>query len=722
MTQTLRIILQRSAKVTLLALLLLGTVLAPTAAFAGKEGVFLSSNVYFTLEKVRFTSAAEEAVLRFAVRLHNGEGVPIDYNRFGVRVQDADGFYYSAQLTGKHKARVFAGETRDFHYISYLSPSAGAGDLKVTLFQWKTVNGTLQMSDIGSLSVQAAQEADAELPPEAVIPLYLIDPALPADVQIAFRIAQEYAVFENGAWDLYADLVAENTGASGAALPNGLSLRVEDANGRTVSVSTIDGGDKTLLPGKPQRLTVKASVPEFGADHSWTLQFFYLDGDNPVLIDGLPIGRELAISGIGEERVLTDSQGAETAKIRAAAATVSESKEGQFVQTAVEVTNTGSGVIAMPAITAAYQSGQGGVSVQAADGAKHRAYLSPGETETFLFNAFLPNGMDRENLQLAVFETRSASRNTAAGGTNAGAANASGTNGSGGNTQGQGTSGTGGANTAGVKVPVLLAGLADARTFGVDGSDYEYGQAIGLAANSNLEIALTEMELYQNENYGIPAAVAKVKITNLGGDALAFPDLTFQLIDGNGLVYSGTRQANVAEHIASNSSYMATWSFLLPNADTEKPMVLRVYNGQDSASGIPVAAIKVAFEEENTLDDDWSVYPYSIRSVRDDLFHSTLSTTFSYTLYLDAETVRTEQVLAEAGVQKIQFELTGGSGLTLSTQSLPFIGGTRLLNGMNIITFTNLKLDQYSSQNYINVFEVIETPNGLVKRKIGEIR
>jgi len=98
-----------------------------------------------------------------------------------------------------------------------------------------------------------------------------------------------------------------------------------------------------------------------------------------------------------------------------------------------------------------------------------------------------------------------------------------------------------------------------------------------------------------------------------------------------------------------------------------------------------------------------------------------LSTTFSYTMKLNVNIERKDQVIVDPDVSKLQFELTDGAGQVIAVQTLPLLGTTKLVNGENSLLFSNLKINQFSSTNYVNVFEIVTTPNGVVKRKLGEI-
>jgi hypothetical protein len=373
-------------------------------------------------------------------------------------------------------------------------------------------------------------------------------------------------------------------------------------------------------------------------------------------------------------------------------------------------------------LSANYQSAGGGVAVAATDSDTHAAYLSQGETETFSFSALLPKGMAVEELQLALFETRNASGSASSSSASGNTGNAA----SGSSNAGSGSSGSSATGTAspsaasGNKVPVLLAGLGKAEIYNQGtGKDYTLGDRIELPLDKKLDVTVTELKLYGNENYGYKTAVAKLKLTNLDNSAYALPGLSLDIVGENGLVYTGTRQANVISQIATNSSYMVSYSFIIPEAEAGQKVALRLYNGSDS---IPLKSVRLSIEQENTADDLWDAYPYKITVNSADLLVGQLNTTFSYTLNFNVALERKDQIIADASVSKLQFEIEDSSGLVLSTQTLPFQGTTKLLDGDNSITFTNLKLNQFNSTNYVNVYEIVDTPNGIVKRKLGEIR
>ncbi|TMV46834.1 hypothetical protein FE783_24655 [Paenibacillus mesophilus] len=712
----------RNMRTAILIVALLCFALAPAAAQAGQEGIYLSDSVYFTLDKARLSEGSDDSILRFAVKLHNGGNTSVDYNLYGIRVTDDEGFGYAAQLGGTQSARVQPGKDQEFAYESRVLKGLKPEKLRVTVFTWSYGSG-IAMTDLGSFSVANAMQASSETVQEAVVPLSPMDSSLPADSRVAFRIGSEYTVYEDGEWNIYADLIADNLGDTGATLPAGLKMRLENAGGQTMTATAIDGADKSLLPGKPQRVAVRAGIPGSDSAQGWSLQFYYMNGDKAAVLDSLELGAGTVspVTAIGESRPLTDSQGQEIVSLQVLSAIVSQSEDGQWIRTRISASNNGSRVVAVPSLSAKYQSAAGGVTVAATDSDTHAAYLSQGETETFSFSALLPKGMTAEELQLALFETRNATGSTSGSSASGNTGNAASGNSSASSSAVGGSSGSSSTGAAsGNKVPVLLAGLGKAEIYNQGtGTDYSLGDRIELPLDKKLDAAITELKLYDNENYGFKTAVAKLKLTNLDNSAFALPGLSLDIVRENGLVYTGTRQANVISQLATNSSYMVSYSFIIPEAEEGQTVALRLYNGTDS---IPLNSVRLGIEPENTADDVWDAYPYKITVNSGDLLVGQLGTTFSYTLNFNVALERRDQIVTDASVSKLQFEIEDSSGLVLSTQTLPFQGTTKLLEGDNSITFTNLKLNQFNSTNYVNVYEVVDTPNGIVKRKLGEIR
>lgn len=705
----------RAVGIHVLALLLaIVAVGFPSQAHAGKEGVFVNEHVYFTLEKVRLSTEGDEKLLRFTVALHNESSFTVDYNGFGVRVVDADGYSSAAKLTRQYGARVLPGKVQEYAYETRLPLNTIAEDLRVAVFAWQSGGASL-MRDLGELSVKAAMAYAAEQPTVAGIRLSELDTQRETNDSIEYRAINESVMYTENGWQLFVEMTANATVSVPAAIPDGVQLRLINEAGQAVPVTVIEGADKQLLPGKPQRITARAEVAAADVNGRWTLQFVQATGTTIMELDSLEVGHSLYVAALGEPAVLTDAQGRETAVAAVDAAIVSSVDNGQWVSVEVGVSNRSQYVHSVPTFAAIVQSKSGGVSVAAEPIRTSASYVQPGGRESVTFQAFLPMGVSPRDMQFILLEARGAAStgNTAAGGTANGSTGTSGT--------GTGT-GSGTSAAANRQVPVLTASLehASASLPGL-GVAYAIGDKLPLAMQQKMDVAVSELRLYENDTNGLKTAVAKMKVTNTDSSVQPSPSFTVELVDSRGNVYSGTKQTTAAAQLATSSSYLISYSFLITEIAEEEPLMLRFY--QESTAGkVPLGAVRTAFQVDDIGDDTWSLFPYKVELRTKMLLHGVLSTTFSYTLRLDLDVELQAQLLTDANLSKLHFELLDGTGQTLSSQTLPFIGGTRIVNGMNEVTFTNLRLNQFSSRNYVVVFEVVETPNGTVKRKLTEIR
>ncbi|MDF2722601.1 MAG: hypothetical protein K0Q59_2276 [Paenibacillus sp.] len=704
----------RKARLLVLIFAVLCLAFAPNAALAGPEGIYINGSSYFTMDKVRLSEASDESLLRFSITLHNGGSTPVDYNQYGVRVVDAGGYSYSAQLTGQQSARVQPGKDQEFAYEAHLVKGVTADQLHVSLFSWNYSSATL-MNELGTFSVQNAMEYAAELAPLAIVPLSKVDATLASDVNVEFRVGSEYEVFDNNERNLYIDLIASNPSDTGFVLPAGLKMRLENAAGQTLAVTAIDGTDKTLLPGKPQRMTIKAAVPDDDSVNDWMLQFYYLNANVVYPLDSMHVGQSLVRSNIGDTRSIVDNAGLETVAVQVEKAIVSQSDDGQWVSATVRVDNRGGKVAAVPKLSAKLQSQNGSVSVTAEDTNTHKSYISPNESESFVYSALMPNGLNVADIELALFENRGTTTTNTAN-------NTANTNTNTANNTANNTNTNNGTATTSKIVPVLIAGLGNAQIY-VQGSgnDYTIGDKLNLTLDKKIDISIAELKQYDNDSNGFKTVVAKLRVANADSTVVATPDLALELVDAGGQIFTGVKQATAVTQLATTSNYLISYSFLMPSIDDNGPMLLRVYNSK-TAGKVPLESVKVALQQEDTTDDVWDLFPYQVSVNNTMLTHSVLSTTFSYTLKLDVQLQRQQQIVADANLSKILFELVDSNGQVMSTQTMPLLGTTRLVNGSNDFTFSNLKVNQYNSTNYINIYETVETPNGTVKRLLGTVR
>src|SRR5690606_24507093 len=109
---------------------------------------------------------------------------------------------------------------------------------------------------------------------------------------------------------------------------------------------------------------------------------------------------------VGGSQPFADQQGETVGVLTVSSAVLSPLADEQLVQATVQLMNTGGRTIPMPALSASFQTEHTGFSVESINSASHKAYLAQGEKANYLFHAILPKGIDGQELQLALYETR----------------------------------------------------------------------------------------------------------------------------------------------------------------------------------------------------------------------------------------------------------------------------------------------------------------------------
>ncbi|WNR42309.1 hypothetical protein [Paenibacillus roseipurpureus] len=678
-----------------------------TSAFAGKEGVFLSDSVYFTLDKVALLSGSDEGSLRFSLGLNNNSRSTVDFNNYGVKVIDANGVTYTAKLNEKVTARVKAGETGTFKFTSAIPNNLSPADLKVDIFQWNYND----MSDIGALSVESAMvEAGQTLKPQAVLNLQEIDSNLSDNALVSTQLGQSYKVYKDGVWMVYTDLILENQSDASLKLPDGLELNFADGKGLTYGAQFV-ASVGTLLPAQPVKVTVQGAVPANVDTSKLSLLFSPKGKVKTTVLGTLNTAKSFAIAEIGD-KVAYPNKDASTEpnglQITTSWSAVNKQSDGLHVQANVTLTNTSEGIATIPTLTAEFQGVRTNVAVTTSDNAVRSSYLSQNESTTFHFQGILPASISTDALQLVVLEKQAAAATTGTQGT-AGAGN-TGAN----------------ANSNASVLPVAVISLSSAGVGGVATSyaaaqDYKIGDKLPVNANtsldSNVDFSLVELGMSENSDFGYKTIVAKYKLTNKGTSTLALPDFQSDLTNENGYIYSGVRQTNVAKNIAPNTSYVLSYSYLVPGLEQADKLALNLYD----TNRLAVGSYKTAVQSVPS-SGPISVYPFTI-NFDDYTLSSTYNrdTSYGYRLRLDLDVVRQAQVITDANFSTLAFEIVDSEGRLLTSKSMTFTGQQKIMSGVQYIDFGNVKSEQLNSGNKINIYEVVATPNGDAKRLLKTI-
>lgn len=677
-----------------------------TSAFAGKEGVFLSDSVYFTLNKVALSAGADDGSLRFSLGLNNNSSSPVDFNNYGVKVIDTNGVSYTAKLSEKVNGRVKAGETGTFKFTSEIPLNLTPGQLKVDIFEWNYNT----MQDVGALSVEAAmEEAGQSVLQQAVINLQELDSTFADDAVMTAELGNSYKVYKDGAWLVYTDLTLENLSNSTLKLPDALELNLQDSKGLTYGAQFISGSGQNLLPQQPVKTTIQTAVPATLEANGLSLLFSPKGKVKTTVLGSLNAAKSFVVGKIGggTQYPNADLSGLEIATTWAAA---SKQSDGLHLQANVTLTNKSDGIITIPNLSASFQALRSSVAVTSADNAVRTSYLSPNESTTFRFSGILPAGLNTDALQLVVSEKPAASNtNSTQGNTGAGT--------------GTDTGASGTANNKTASLPVAITTLAGAGEGGEVSSyaaaeDYTIGTPFKISSNnlidSNIDVSLVELGMSESEDFGFKTVVAKYKLTNKGTTSLTIPDFQTDLTSDEGYTYSGARQSTVAKTIAPNTSYVLNYSYLLPGTETGDKLALNLYD----ANRLAVGSYKTAVQPVPTTGSV-SLYPFSI-DIKDYTVSATYSkdASYAYRLRLDLDVKRQEQVITDANFSTLAFEVVDSEGRLLSSKVMSFTGQSKIMSGIQFIDFGSIKSEQLNTNVKINLYEVVSTPNGDAKRLI----
>ncbi|BFT71578.1 hypothetical protein [Paenibacillus sp. P36] len=690
-----------------------------TSAFAGKEGVFLSDSVYFTLDKVSLSSGADDGSLRFSLGLNNNSASPVDFNNYGVKVMDTNGVSYTAKLNEKVNGRVQAGETGTFKFSSEIPANLTPGQLKVDIFEWNYNT----MHDIGALSVEAAMdEAGQSVVQQTVINLQEVDTTFADDALVTAQLGNSYKVYKDGAWLVYTDLTLENLSNTTLKLPDALELNLQDNKGLTYVSQFISGSGQTLLPQQPVKTTIQTAVPASLDASGLSLLFSPKGKVKTTVLGSLNVAKSFVVGKIGDDTQYPDAD-LEGLHITTTWAAASKQSDGLHLQANVTLTNKSDGIITIPNLSASFQALRGSVAVTSSDNAARTSYLSPNESTTFRFSGILPAGLSTDALQLVVSEKQGTANNSTQTNTGTGTDTGAGSGSSDtGNTTNTGNSGNSG-NSKTASLPVSITTLAGAGQGGENSSytsaeDYTLGTPFKLSSNtlidSNIDVSLVELGMSENTDFGFKTVVAKYKLTNKGTTSLNLPDFQTDLTNDEGFTYSGDRQSTVAKTIAPNTSYVLNYSYLVPDTETADKLALNLYD----ANRLAIGSYKTAVQPVPTTGAV-SLYPFSI-AINDYRVSATYSKdqSYAYRLRLDLDVKRQEQVITDANFSSLVFEVVDSEDRLLSTKTMSFVGQDKIMSGIQFIDFGSIKSEQLNTNVKINLYEVVTTPSGDAKRLV----
>ncbi|MBW5448485.1 hypothetical protein GE107_20785 [Cohnella sp. CFH 77786] len=260
-------------------------------------------------------------------------------------------------------------------------------------------------------------------------------------------------------------------------------------------------------------------------------------------------------------------------------------------------------------------------------------------------------------------------------------------------------------------------------------SEYAYGTPIALdplneLVDKDVRVSLVELHMHDNQGDGYKTAIAKFKLQNTGKEPAPLPAFQADLTSAEGYTYSGVRQNTVAQQLMPGLSHIVSYSFNVPKTENAEKYALRLLEGgtTESPYSSPIAdAVAVKVQSEAADSDVWDLYPFQVKMKYwwlSAVYETVPNISYSYKLKLNLDIQGTDDVVVDANFSKLKFEIVDAFGKMLGSETVPLAGTGRLVSGYQTINFTNIRTEQQEYPLSIQVFEVIDTPNGEAKRLI----
>ncbi|WP_284641746.1 hypothetical protein [Paenibacillus silviterrae] len=238
----------------------------------------------------------------------------------------------------------------------------------------------------------------------------------------------------------------------------------------------------------------------------------------------------------------------------------------------------------------------------------------------------------------------------------------------------------------------------------------------------NVEMSLVEMHLLEERGKNYKAVNAKLKLTNKGDSPLPLPSFRAELVNTQGLSYTGNRVGTTAETLLPQFGYIMNYTFVIPAEETGENLALRILDTKAvEPYSLPVGGFR-AKVQQGGLNEDFDLYPFRIR-LKDYYLQSTFNTgvfTLTMKAKLNLELEQEERVLADQGLSHLKLELTDATGKIIGSGSLPLTGENRIRNGENIIKLG--EIDHSSSGLTLHIYEAVETPFGEALRLLRVLK
>lgn len=268
------------------------------------------------------------------------------------------------------------------------------------------------------------------------------------------------------------------------------------------------------------------------------------------------------------------------------------------------------------------------------------------------------------------------------------------------------------------RLNILLPTAAAAASSGE--ADYQLGTPIKLDAlnkivHPNMEVSLIELHMQENDGDGFKTAVAKFKLVNKSDRPLPVPTFQTELVSGDGYVYAGYAQGNVAARVLPGGAYAVSYSFTVPKSETSDSLKLNVLDAQTiKPYKSVIATVHAGVQKEETdRNTELKLYPLKV-NVTDWSVGANYSpmSGYSYKLKLFLDIKQDPQAIEDATTPKLEIDAVDSLGRTFgSATDLGFAGVNKLVEGENDISIRAVT-EQLEVPLTLRIYETFTNANG----------
>lgn len=239
----------------------------------------------------------------------------------------------------------------------------------------------------------------------------------------------------------------------------------------------------------------------------------------------------------------------------------------------------------------------------------------------------------------------------------------------------------------------------------------------------DMNVSVVEFTMSENEDAGSKNVTAKFKLTNKSSKPIALPVFQADLVSSDGYEYAGNRQNVVSRTVLPNSSMTVSYSFTVPFSENGRGLVLKVQDAQTAAPYKSTIAV-VSPELQAPVKNQFSLYPFNVKVKNWSLVSDYGPATqyrYAYRIKLDLDIQRDEQVQLDPSFSNLYFELYDSTDRFIGSATGSLFGTGRLVNKDNNITI-NGTAENFDTKMKIKIYETFQTPAGLSKRLLAELK